>query len=54
MDTFEASGESSVTAWCSTNDICVQSMYTWLKKIGKKPILYAQPRIGFRLIYLLQ
>jgi len=36
IDTFKASGESSVTAWCATNDISVQSMYAWLKKEGHK------------------
>lgn len=32
IEAFKASGESSVTVWCATNDISVQSMYTWLKK----------------------
>ena len=32
IEAFKASGESSVTAWCATNDISVPSMYTWLKK----------------------
>ena len=36
IEAFKASGESSVTAWCATNDISVQSMYTWLKKEWQK------------------
>jgi len=32
IEAFKASGESSVTAWCATNNICVPSMYTWTEK----------------------
>ena len=36
IEAFKASGESSVTDWCATNNICVQSMFTWLKKDWQK------------------
>lgn len=36
IEAFKASGESSVTTWCATNNISVQSMYTWLKKDWQK------------------
>lgn len=32
IDTFKASGESSVKTWCAENNISYQSMYAWLKK----------------------
>ncbi|WP_425415495.1 IS66 family insertion sequence element accessory protein TnpA [Peribacillus loiseleuriae] len=32
IEAFKANEESSVSAWCSANDISVQSMYTWLNK----------------------
>lgn len=52
IDTFKASGESSVTAWCATNDISVQSMYAWLKKEGHKTDTVSTAHLirGFRFL----
>jgi len=33
IEAFKASGESSVTAWCTTNNICAQSMYVSKRQI---------------------
>ena len=32
IEAFQASGETSVAAWCAKQEIPVQSMYQWLRK----------------------
>lgn len=33
IEAFQTSGESSVAAWCVKQDVPVQSMYQWLRKL---------------------
>ena len=33
IQAFQTSGEASVAAWCATQNVPVQSMYQWLRKL---------------------
>ena len=37
IQAFQRSGESSVAAWCTKEDVPVQSMYQWLRKSRMQP-----------------
>jgi hypothetical protein len=39
IDAFKASGDTDVKAWCHHNQIGLQSMYKWMKRIASESII---------------
>lgn len=42
IDAYKASGEPSVKAWCRHNQIGLQSMYQWMKRLASESSFDAQ------------
>lgn len=43
IDAYKASGEPNVKAWCRHNQIGVQSMYQWMKRLNSESSIATQP-----------
>lgn len=43
IDTYKSSGAPSIKAWCTQNEVGVQSMYSWMKRLETEPTRIAQP-----------
>lgn len=37
IDTYRSSEAPSIKAWCTQNQVSVQSMYSWLKRLETEP-----------------
>jgi len=43
IDAYRSSGVPSVKAWCKQNQVGVQSMYSWMKRLETEPTHVAYP-----------
>ena len=43
IDAYSSSDAPSIKAWCKQNEVGVQSMYSWMKRLETEPTRIAQP-----------